>query len=168
MVAAHHARISAWEHLASSFQHDRTLVRRPDRRTRDGNAAGFSRSMRPPPWRSGLAQILLKRGNDSLAWRVWGGIRVSFVAFATMFPEAQIVALLFFVIPLKFRAKYLGWGLAGSSFLFLLVRIRAMDCTCGASWWMRGRTIFLRGLTAMGFRRPPERLLKKWLSSRAI
>ena len=42
------------------------------------------------------------------------------IAFTAMFPEAQIMALLFFVIPIRLRAKYLGWGITGSALLFLV------------------------------------------------
>ena len=83
----------------------------------------------------GLAQILLA-GGDTLLLGASGAVCGVILAFATMFPEAQIVALLFFVIPLRFRAKYLGWGLAGSSVSSRW--IRAADWTCGASWRVRG------------------------------
>lgn len=42
------------------------------------------------------------------------------IAFATMFPDSQIVALLFFV-PIRLRARYFGIGLAASSFLLMLI-----------------------------------------------
>lgn len=45
------------------------------------------------------------------------------IAFTTMFPEARIVALVFFVVPLPLRAKHLGWGLAGVSVILLLTRL---------------------------------------------
>jgi membrane associated rhomboid family serine protease len=41
------------------------------------------------------------------------------IAFATLFPESQIVALLFFV-PIRLRARYFGIGLAASSLLLML------------------------------------------------
>ena len=114
----------------------------------------------------GLAQILLEGGNIPLLGAS-GAVCGVILAFATMFPEAQIVVLLFFVIPLKFRAKYLGWGLAGSSLLFLLVGFEpwighaAHLGGCAAGY-------LLARLNGYGVPSPPERLLKKWLSSRAI
>ncbi|MFZ4682905.1 MAG: rhomboid family intramembrane serine protease [Terrimicrobiaceae bacterium] len=67
----------------------------------------------------GLAQILLTGGNNPLIGAS-GAVCGVVIAFTTMFPEAQIVALLFFVIPIRLRAKYLGWGITGSSLLFLV------------------------------------------------
>jgi membrane associated rhomboid family serine protease len=40
-------------------------------------------------------------------------------AFTTLFPQSQVVAILFF-IPVRLRAKYFGIGLAASSFLLML------------------------------------------------
>src|SRR5262245_47085252 len=65
----------------------------------------------------GLAQVLLE-GGKSLLLGASGAVCGVILAFATIFPEAQIVLLLFFVLPLRFRAKYLGWGLMVSSLLF--------------------------------------------------
>ena len=61
----------------------------------------------------GLAQLLLEGGTIPLLGAS-GAVCGVILAFTTMFPEAQIVALLFLVIPMKLRAKYLGWGFAGS------------------------------------------------------
>ena len=114
----------------------------------------------------GLAQIFLEGGTLPLLGAS-GAVCGVILAFATMFPEAQIVALLFFVIPLKFRAKYLGWGLAGSSLLFVLV---------GFEPWIGHAAHFggcvagylLARLNGYGAPSAPERLVKKWLSWRAI
>lgn len=67
----------------------------------------------------GLAQVLLVGGRAPLIGAS-GAVCGLIVAFATMFPEAKIVALLFFVLPLNLRAKYLGWALAISSLFFLV------------------------------------------------
>ncbi len=67
----------------------------------------------------GLVQILLTGGNTSLIGAS-GAVCGVVIAFTTMFPEAQIMALLFFVIPIRLRAKYLGWAITGSSLLFLV------------------------------------------------
>jgi len=67
----------------------------------------------------GLAQILLTGAQVPLIGAS-GAVCGVLIAFTTMFAETEIVALLFFVIPIRLRAKYLGWGIAGSSLLFLL------------------------------------------------
>lgn len=113
----------------------------------------------------GLAQLLFD-GGQSLLLGASGAVCGVIVAFATMFPEAQIVALLFFVIPLRFRAKYLGWGLTGSSLLFLVL---------GFEPWIGHAAHFggcvagylLARFNGYGVPSPPERLLMKWRSSRA-
>jgi membrane associated rhomboid family serine protease len=65
----------------------------------------------------GIFQMAL--GGNGLLVGASGAVFGVMVAFASLFPESQVVALVFF-IPVKLRAKYLGWGLAGSS-LFLLL-----------------------------------------------
>jgi membrane associated rhomboid family serine protease len=114
----------------------------------------------------GLAQILLQ-GGDTLLLGASGAVCGVILAFATMFPEAQIVALLFFVIPLKFRAKYLGWCLAGSSLLFLLV---GFEPRIGHAAHLGGCVAgyLLARLNGYGVPSAPERLLRKWLSWRAV
>jgi len=67
----------------------------------------------------GLAQILLTGAQVPLIGAS-GAVSGVVIAFTTIFAETQIVALLFFVIPIRLRAKYLGWGIAGSSLLFLV------------------------------------------------
>ena len=114
----------------------------------------------------GLAQILWEGGTLPLLGAS-GAVCGVIIAFTTMFPELKIVVLLFFVVPLKFRAKYLGWGLAGSSFLFLLVGFESWighaahfgGCVAG---------FLLARLNGYGVPSAPERLLKKWLTWRAI
>ncbi len=64
----------------------------------------------------GLLQISL--GGGTLLGAS-GAVFAVLIAFTTLFPEARVVALVFF-IPVPLRAKYFGWGLAGSS-AFLLV-----------------------------------------------
>ena len=41
------------------------------------------------------------------------------IAFAMLFPQSRVVAILFFV-PVRLRAKYFGWGLALSSLILLV------------------------------------------------
>jgi membrane associated rhomboid family serine protease len=113
----------------------------------------------------GLAQSFLEGGN-TLLLGASGAVCGIIVAFATMFPEVEIVLLLFFVIPLKFRAKYLGWGLAGSSLLFFLV---GFEPWIGHAAHLGGCVAgyLLARLNGYGVPTAAERLLKKWLSWRA-
>lgn len=68
----------------------------------------------------GLAQIMLSGGGHPLIGAS-GAVCGVLLAFTTMFAETEIVALLFFVIPIRMRAKYLGWGIVGTSVLFLVI-----------------------------------------------
>jgi membrane associated rhomboid family serine protease len=113
----------------------------------------------------GLAQLLLE-GGSSLLLGASGAVCGVVLAFATIFPEAQIVMLLFFVVPLRFRAKYLGWGLTGSSFLFFLV---GFEPWIGHAAHLGGCVTgyLLARFNGYGVPTAPERLLKKWGSSRA-
>jgi membrane associated rhomboid family serine protease len=113
----------------------------------------------------GIAQVLLGDGK-SILLGASGAVCGVIIAFATMFPEAQIVMLLFFVIPVRLRAKYLGWGLAGSSALFLLV---GFEPWIGHAAHLGGCVMgyLLARLNGYGVPTPPERLIKKWNSSRA-
>lgn len=67
----------------------------------------------------GLAQTMISGGSHPLIGAS-GAVCGVLLAFTTMFAETEIVALIFFVIPLRMRAKYLGWGIVGSSLLFLV------------------------------------------------
>jgi membrane associated rhomboid family serine protease len=110
----------------------------------------------------GLAQVFLD-GGGSLLLGASGAVCGVILAFATIFPEAQIVMLLFFVIPLRFRAKYLGWGLTGSSLLFLVV---GFEPWIGHAAHLGGCVAgyFLARLNGYGVPSAPERLFKKWRS----
>jgi len=68
----------------------------------------------------GLAQILLSGDNHPLIGAS-GAVCGVLLAFTTMFAETEIVALILFVIPIRMRAKYLGWGIVGTSTLFLII-----------------------------------------------
>ena len=113
----------------------------------------------------GLAQLLLE-GGSSLLLGASGAVCGVILAFATIFPEVQIVMLLFFVVPLRFRAKYLGWGLTGSSLLFFLV---GFEPWIGHAAHLGGCVTgyLLARFNGYGVPTAPERLLKKWGSSRA-
>jgi membrane associated rhomboid family serine protease len=114
----------------------------------------------------GVAQVLFGGGN-TLLLGASGAVCGVIIAFATMFSEAQIVVLLFFVIPLKFRAKYLGWGLAGSSLVFLLT---GFESWIGHAAHLGGCVAgyLLARLNGYGMPSAPERLLRRWFSWRSI
>lgn len=67
----------------------------------------------------GLAQVVLTGGGVPLIGAS-GAVCGVLLAFTTMFPEARRVALLFFVIPIPMRTKYLGWAVTALSLIFLL------------------------------------------------
>ena len=113
----------------------------------------------------GIAQLLLE-GGRSLLLGASGAVCGVILAFATIFPEAQIVMLLFFVIPLRLRAKFLAWGLTGSSLLFFLV---GFEPWIGHAAHLGGCVAgyLLARLNGYGLPSLPERLIKRiWRSSR--
>ena len=113
----------------------------------------------------GIAQLLLE-GGRFLLLGASGAVCGVILAFATIFPEAQIVMLLFFVIPLRLRAKYLALGLTGSSLLFLLV---GFEPWIGHAAHLGGCVAgyLLARLNGYGLPSFPERLIKRlWRSSR--
>jgi len=114
----------------------------------------------------GLSQILIEGGDVPLVGAS-GAVCGVILAFATMFPEARIVLLLFFIIPLRFRAKFLGWGLTGFSLLFVLV---GFEPWIGHAAHLGGciAGYLLARLNGYGVPSAPERLLKRWLSSRVV
>ncbi len=67
----------------------------------------------------GIAQLVLVGGPSQLLGAS-GAVFGVVIALCTLFPEAQIFALLFFVVPIRLRAKYLAWGMVASTMLFLV------------------------------------------------
>lgn len=70
----------------------------------------------------GVVQMLFVGGNSMLLGAS-GAVCAVILAFTTIFPEAQRVFLIFFVLPLRLKAKYLGWGITFSSFLLLVLNV---------------------------------------------
>lgn len=66
----------------------------------------------------GLAQILFNSGTGALLGAS-AGVFAILLAFTTIFPEIQITCLLFFVIPLRLKAKTLALLIVGSTLLFI-------------------------------------------------
>ena len=68
----------------------------------------------------GVAQMVFS-GSNSMLVGASGAVCGVILAFTTIFPEAERTFLIFFILPLRLRAKYLGWGITMSSFLFLVL-----------------------------------------------
>lgn len=69
-----------------------------------------------------------------------GGVAAVLVAYATILPELEITMLLFFVLPVRFKAKYLAYAAVGAG-LVLLVTDRSSTVIhsaylggCAAGW----------------------------------
>lgn len=60
----------------------------------------------------GVAQVLLAAANVSLVGAS-AGVCATLIAFTTILPEIEITTLLFFIIPVRMRAKYLALGVVG-------------------------------------------------------
>lgn len=69
----------------------------------------------------GVLQMAM--GGNSMLLGASGAVCGIIVAFCTIFPNRDVMVLLFFVLPLQIRAKFIGWGLVLSSFLFLVTNI---------------------------------------------
>ncbi len=67
----------------------------------------------------GLLQVSLFPGGNLIG--ASGGVCAILLMFTTLEPEMPITALLFFVLPVRLRAKYLGYGVLGVSFLLPLL-----------------------------------------------
>jgi membrane associated rhomboid family serine protease len=66
----------------------------------------------------GLFQVAFGGGGPLIG--ASGAVFGVMIAFATLFPNSQIVALLFF-LPIRLRARYFGIGLAASAFLLMFI-----------------------------------------------
>lgn len=69
----------------------------------------------------GLLQVWLVPGGGLIG--ASGGVCAVLLAFTTTYPEMPITALLFFVLPINIRAKYLGYGVILISVVFYALNI---------------------------------------------
>jgi membrane associated rhomboid family serine protease len=69
----------------------------------------------------GLVQVFLDPGPSVVG--ASGAVCGLIAAFSTMFPRMEITALLFFVIPVRMRAMWLGVGVVALSLFFLATGI---------------------------------------------
>lgn len=72
----------------------------------------------------GLSQILLAQGDVPLLGAS-AGVFALLIAFTTIYPEMQLTCFLFFVIPVRMKAKFLALLLVGSSLLFIVTNSMA-------------------------------------------
>ena len=62
----------------------------------------------------GLGQILAFPGAPPVTGAS-AGVYAVLIAFTTILPEFEVTVLLFFVVPIRLRAKYVGWLVAGGA-----------------------------------------------------
>jgi membrane associated rhomboid family serine protease len=70
----------------------------------------------------GLAQILIFPSGPPVGGAS-AGVCAVVLAFTTILPEFELTMLLFFVIPIRLRAKYIGWIVAGSAIGFAAFKL---------------------------------------------
>jgi len=66
----------------------------------------------------GILQVLLVPGTILIG--ASGAVFGVVCAFSALFPELRITAMIFFVVPVDLKAKWLGWGLVAISFLLTI------------------------------------------------
>jgi len=67
----------------------------------------------------GIAQVLLAPSGVPLVGAS-AGVCATLIAFTTILPEIEITTLLFFIIPIRMRAKYLALGIVGLESVFAI------------------------------------------------
>ena len=70
-------------------------------------------------WVGGMLQVITFPGGNLIG--ASGGVCAILLMLTTLEPEMPITALLFFVLPVRVRAKFLGYGIIGVSLLLPLV-----------------------------------------------
>ena len=123
----------------------------------------------------GLAQILAVPGVSVAG--ASAGVCAVLLAFTTILPEFEVTLLLFFVVPIRLRAKYVGWlvvGAAAALPLFHLMSnvahvahlggclvgwIYARKLGFGNPWWIQRRMIERRQREARLARMAPDQYI---------
>lgn len=87
-----------------------------------------------------------------------GAVFAVLLAFTTIFYDREVLVLLFFIIPLRLKARYLAWFLVGTTFLAMIFRIEPWIAHAAHLGGALTGYFFAR---ALGFGRTtfPERLL---------
>jgi membrane associated rhomboid family serine protease len=106
----------------------------------------------------GLGQILAFPGSGGVTGAS-AGVCAVLIAFTTILPEYELTLLLFFVIPVRLRAKYVGWLVAGGAVVMATFRlmpdvahvahlggcvvgwIYARQLGFGNPWWIQRRMV---------------------------
>ncbi len=89
-----------------------------------------------------------------------GAVFAVMIAFTTIYREQEILALVFFVIPLRFRAKFLAWGLVGFTVIAIIFGIEPW---IGHAAHLGGAITGYLFARVLGFGKvtPPERWLHR-------
>jgi len=124
----------------------------------------------------GLAQLLAFPGGPGVTGAS-AGVCAVILAFTTILPEFEVTLLLFFVVPIRLRARYVGWLVVGgaiamASFHFmpdvahvahlggcLVGWIYARQLGFGNPWWIQRRIIERRQREARLSRMDPDQYM---------
>ena len=105
------------------------------------------------------------------------GVCAVLIAFTTILPEFEVTLLLFFVVPIRLRAKYVGWMVAGAAAALPLLHlmpnvahvahlggclvgwIYARQLGFGNPWWIQRRMIERRQREARLDRMDPDQYM---------
>ena len=114
----------------------------------------------------GLGQILLGPENSQLIGAS-GAVFGVLVAFSTMYADSVVTLLLFFVLPIRLKAKFLGLGLVAVSLISLVTRFEPW---IGHAAHLGGAITGYFFARASGFGTPtfPEKLLFKKRGPRRV
>jgi len=123
----------------------------------------------------GLVQILAVPGIPVAG--ASAGVCAVLIAFTTILPEFEVTLLFFFVIPIRLRAKYVGWMVAGAAAVLPLLRVMpdvahlahlggcvvgwiyARQLGFGNPWWIQRRIIERRQREARLARMDPDQYM---------
>ncbi len=60
--------------------------------------------------------------SDCMLLAASGGVAAVLIAYATILPELELTSMVFFVVPLRIKAKHLAYGVVAASLMLLFVR----------------------------------------------
>ncbi|MEP6686064.1 MAG: rhomboid family intramembrane serine protease, partial [Verrucomicrobiota bacterium] len=90
-----------------------------------------------------------------------GGVAAILVAYATILPELELTSMIFFVVPLRLKAKHLVYGVAATSLVLLFLD---RSGTVIHSAWIGGCAVGWIYAHLLGFGRPS--LVQRFLQQR--
>jgi len=124
----------------------------------------------------GLAQIVAFPATPGVTGAS-AGVCAVLLAFTTILPEFEVTLLFFFIIPIRVRAKYVGWLVAGSAVAMASFRlmpdvahaahfggcvvgwIYARQLGFGNPWWIQRRMVERRQREARLARMDPDQYM---------